>query len=107
MASAARLGPLRRDKGLRSSSTARHSFDGFADSICPRMNTPWGASPNPIPHKIVCANGEKSVPERVEQMLASMALGVAGGPTWTPPPEAPEVGSPPEELRGRGEEQRR
>lgn len=64
-----------------------HSFDGYADSICPRMSTPWGVSPNPIPHKIVCASGELTVAERVDQMLVSMALGVAGGPTWLPPPE--------------------
>lgn len=52
-----------------------HSFDGHADSICPMMSTREGASPNPLPKKIVCANGEAAVPQRVQQMLASMARG--------------------------------
>lgn len=46
-----------------------HSFDGHADSICPEMSTAGGESPNPLPHQIVCANGERSVEERVRQML--------------------------------------
>ena len=49
------------------------------------MNTPWGASPNPIPHKILCASGERALSLRVEQMLASWAVGSAGGPIWEPP----------------------
>lgn len=47
-----------------------HSFDGHADSICPEMSTAEGETPNPLPHQIVCANGERSVQERVRQMLA-------------------------------------
>ena len=46
-----------------------HSFDQHADSICPEMSTAEGASPNPLPHQIVCANGNRSVESRVLQML--------------------------------------
>ena len=46
-----------------------HSFDEQADSICPRMRTEFGVSPNPLPEKIVCADGWRPIGERVEQML--------------------------------------
>ena len=46
-----------------------HSFVGYADSICPEMSTVEGWSPNPLPHQIVCSNGERSVRDRVQQML--------------------------------------
>lgn len=51
-----------------------HSFVHQADSICPTMTTPYGEAPNPLPQRMVCADGWRDLDARFAQMRRVLDL---------------------------------
>jgi len=53
-----------------------HSFqEDQVDSICPTLNTKYGMSPNPLPSRYVCADAQRDLNARVQQIREAMQAG--------------------------------